>query len=55
MDVGDGILEVDELTAERVLVIGYSPYVGLAESAANHFRCAAVVREGDGGSVFGSG
>jgi hypothetical protein len=49
VDVGDGVFEVDKLAAEGVLVIGYGPYVGLADSAANHFRCAAVVREGDGG------
>jgi hypothetical protein len=53
--VGNGVLEVDELSAEGVLVAGNDAHVGLVEGPANDFGGAAVVREGDCGPVFGSG
>jgi hypothetical protein len=53
--VGNGVLEVYELSAKGVLVAGNDAHIGLAEGPANDFGGAAVVREGDGGPVFGSG
>ena len=43
MGVGDGVLEVDELGAERVLVARDDANVGLAEGSADDFGGAAVV------------
>jgi hypothetical protein len=55
VDVWDGVLEVDKLSAERVHVAGDGTYVGLAEGSADDLQGAAVVWEGDGGPVFGGG
>ena len=53
--VWDGVLEVDKLCAEGVLVAGYGAHVGLAESPTDDLGGAPVVWEGDGGPVSGGG
>jgi hypothetical protein len=55
VDVRNGVLEVDELSAEGVLVAGDDAHISLAEGAANDFGGAVVVWKGDGGFVFGRG
>ena len=45
MGVEDGVLEVDELGAERVLVAQDDANVGLAKGSADYFGSATVVRE----------
>jgi hypothetical protein len=41
--VWDGVLEMDELSAEGVLVAGNDAHIGLAEGPADDLRGAAVV------------
>jgi hypothetical protein len=55
VDVRNGVLEVDELGEEGVLVARDDAHISLAEGPANDFGGAAVVRKGDDGFVFGRG
>jgi hypothetical protein len=43
--VGDGVLEVDELGAEGVLIARDDTNVSLAEGSSDYLGCAAVVGE----------
>jgi hypothetical protein len=52
VDVGDGVLEVDKLSAEGIFVVGYYSHLSPVKGASDHLGHAAVVREGNGGFVF---